>query len=402
MTDSGEDHPTDDGVLVVVIDHPPVNAIATPVRRRLFDALQRAIRDADVRAVVITGRGKLFSAGADLGEFAAGTALEAPSLHADILPLVAAMRKPVVAAVHGAALGGGLELALGCHDRVFAEGTRVGLPETTLGLMPGAGGTQWLPRAVGLARAADLIVRGRVEAIEALAGTALAHAIVPAPRVVEVAIRRAKALHAGDRAIGDRLVADADGLRRVREMAASLRARPDTLPGQLCALDAIALAASLDVAAGMRAEFALFEPLLASAESRALRHVFLAERRHRPDAESERFAPAFAERVRARLDRERAALVAAGADADAVARAAARWRSPAVAPTTDDPALADRLLGAVVDEGRCALAAGEVASEDDVDLALVRTGDFARVHGGAFFQARLRGVEARPERTTAG
>lgn len=156
------------GVAVLTIDNAPANTLNFAVRSALIAALEWAERSTDVHGVVLTGARGRFSAGADLAEFDSGLGLAEPSLHATILDFLDAMTKPVVAAIAGVALGGGLELALGCHYRVVAGDARLGLPESTFGFMPGAGGTQRLPRAVGLGRALDLILSGRaVDAEEA-------------------------------------------------------------------------------------------------------------------------------------------------------------------------------------------------------------------------------------------
>src|SRR5947209_2885910 len=136
----------DGDVAVVTADNPPVNALKHEVRAGLTEALAQARDDAEVKAVVIACAGRTFFAGADITEF--GKPPQAPSLH-DVIAAIEAMPKPVVAALHGTALGGGFELALACHFRVAASGARVGLPEVKLGLLPGAGGTQRLPRLVG-------------------------------------------------------------------------------------------------------------------------------------------------------------------------------------------------------------------------------------------------------------
>jgi 3-hydroxyacyl-CoA dehydrogenase len=153
-------------VAVIVIDNPPVNAGSHAVRAGLLDAIRQIGADAGVRAAVLTGAGTTFIAGSDLREF--GQPLQAPQLP-DVIAAIDGCGKPFVAALHGGAFGGGLELALGCDARVAAPGTRLGLPEVTLGIIPGAGGTQRLPRLVGMARAIRMICSGeRIDAREAL------------------------------------------------------------------------------------------------------------------------------------------------------------------------------------------------------------------------------------------
>src|ERR1700740_2203164 len=154
-------------IAVVTADNPPVNALKHEVRAGLAEALRQTRGDAAVKAVVIACAGRTFFAGADITEF--GKPPQAPSLH-DVIAAIEAMPKPVIAALHGTALGGGFELALACHFRVAIAGARVGLPEVKLGLLPGAGGTQRLPRLVGPEKALRMIVTGDpIGAREALA-----------------------------------------------------------------------------------------------------------------------------------------------------------------------------------------------------------------------------------------
>src|SRR5215208_7032268 len=131
-------------VAVITMNNPPVNGLGHATRLGLANALEQANADASVKAIVITGAGKAFSGGADITEFGTPKALAEPNLHSVILA-VEASDKPVVAAVHSVAMGGGLELALGCHFRIAAPGASIALPEVKLGILPGAGGTQRLP-----------------------------------------------------------------------------------------------------------------------------------------------------------------------------------------------------------------------------------------------------------------
>ena len=148
-----------DGVAVVTLHNPPVNGLGFAVRTGLQAALDAAAADDAVRALVIAGSGKMFSAGADISEFGKTPPPGTPHLPT-LIAAIEASQKPVIAAIHGVALGGGFELALGCHVRLAAPGTRVGLPEVTLGIVPGAGGTQRLPRLIGVPAALDVIVSG--------------------------------------------------------------------------------------------------------------------------------------------------------------------------------------------------------------------------------------------------
>ncbi len=146
-----------DGILILTIDNPPVNALSTSVRGGLFDELTKAKSDASVKAIVIACAGRSFISGADIREF--GKPPEPPGLH-EVLDLMENSTKPVIASIHGNALGGGLEVTLCCHFRICTADTRLGLPEVKLGLLPGAGGTQRLPRVVGPEKAVQMIVSG--------------------------------------------------------------------------------------------------------------------------------------------------------------------------------------------------------------------------------------------------
>ena len=160
-------------VAVLQIDNPPINGLGHVTRKSLIDGLGRALRDDDVRAIVITGTGKVFSGGADIKEFNTPAALAQPSL-LQLIDNVERSVKPVIAAVNGVCMGGGLELALGCHYRIATQDALLALPEVKIGLLPGAGGTQRLPRAIGAEKALQMIVSG--DPISA--GEALKHGLV--------------------------------------------------------------------------------------------------------------------------------------------------------------------------------------------------------------------------------
>src|SRR5207249_3691822 len=144
-------------VAVLTVDNPPVNALSQHVRKGLHDGIKRATADSGVQAVVMVCAGRTFIAGADITEF--GKPPSEPSLHA-VLDLIEGSPKPVVSAIHGTALGGGLEVTLACHYRVGVKDARFGLPEVKLGLLPGAGGTQRLPRVVGVEKGLQMMVSG--------------------------------------------------------------------------------------------------------------------------------------------------------------------------------------------------------------------------------------------------
>ena len=146
-------------IAVITMSNPPVNGLGLATRQGIVDGLQRANADAAVKAIVITGAGGAFSGGADIKEFGTDKSMQEPNLHS-VINAVENSGKPVVAAIHTVCMGGGLELALGCHYRVGAPGCQVALPEVKLGILPGAGGTQRLPRVVGVEAALNMIVSG--------------------------------------------------------------------------------------------------------------------------------------------------------------------------------------------------------------------------------------------------
>ena len=155
-------------VAVITLDNPPVNGLGHDTRLGIAQGLEKAENDTAVKAIVIIGAGKAFSGGADIREFGTPKTLAEPNL-LSVIALLESSTKPVVAAIHAVCMGGGLELALGCHYRVAAPGTQVALPEVKLGLLPGAGGTQRLPRVIGVENALNMIVSGEPVASELLA-----------------------------------------------------------------------------------------------------------------------------------------------------------------------------------------------------------------------------------------
>src|ERR1035441_10228336 len=150
------DYTSQRAVAVITLKNPPVNALGLGLRRAIADGVERAANDASIRAIVIVGSGNAFCGGADVSEFGRPVMAASPSLW-DLFALIENSPKPVVAAINGLALGGGLELALACHYRVAAAAAQIGLPEVKLGLLPGAGGTQRLPRLVGVERGLNMI-----------------------------------------------------------------------------------------------------------------------------------------------------------------------------------------------------------------------------------------------------
>jgi len=258
-------------IAVVTIDNPPVNALSQAVRRELLAAFSGFAADATISGIVITGAGRDFVAGADIREM--DMPLLDPSLP-DVLAVMETCPQPIVAAIRGNALGGGLELALACDRRIASSGATVGLPEVKLGIIPGAGGTQRLPRLVGTARAIALIAAGR------RIGAAEAASLGVVDAVAEgdvLAAARAEAGRAGKRRLSQLPVpsgdpaqvekAGTDAMRSARGVAAVARA-----------VEMVRLAAATPFAEAVQTERATFLALRDSAEAKALRHLFFAER----------------------------------------------------------------------------------------------------------------------------
>ena len=272
------EYSTRGAVAVITLNNPPVNGLGHSLRRGIVEGLDRAAADPGVKAVVLAGAGKGFSAGADIREFGTPLMTADPSLHA-VIQAVEASPKPVVAAIHGVAMGGGLELALACHYRVAASTAQVALPEVKLGLLPGAGGTQRLPRAVGLETALNMIVSGTTVPAAQLKGTRLFDAVGEGD-VVERAAALAETI--ADRRplplLRDLTVAhpSAEGFLAFARGAVATVSKG--YPAPLRCVDALAAAAAQPFEEGLRTERDLFLSLLGTTESSALRHAFFAER----------------------------------------------------------------------------------------------------------------------------
>ena len=274
------DYQVIDDVAVITLNNPPVNGLGLATRTAAVDGLRRAAADPAVRAIVVTGAGKAFSGGADIREFNSPRALTEPTLHT-LIRTVEDSAKPVVAAIHTVCMGGGLELALGAHYRVALPGAQIALPEVKLGLLPGAGGTQRLPRVLGLETALNMIVTGTPVPSEKLAGTRLFDEVLPAGSdLVAGAI------------VFARRVADARPLPKVRNLdvdhpdaaafLAAARARVKTeagpFPAPVECVETVAVSVEKPFEDGLKFERDRFIHLTQTMESKALRHAFFAER----------------------------------------------------------------------------------------------------------------------------
>jgi 3-hydroxyacyl-CoA dehydrogenase len=268
-------------VAVITLNNPPVNGLGLETRKGVTDGLEKAENDTQVKVIVIAGAGKAFSGGADIREFGSPKALAEPNL-LSLIKAVEASSKPVVAAIHSVCMGGGLELAMGCHYRIAAPGTQVALPEVKLGLLPGAGGTQRLPRVLGLETALNMIVSGepvKSELLASLPGQKLLD------RIAEGDVLEAAIAFAND-------VADKRPLPRVRDLKVThpnpdgflgfarntVGAMSKNFPAPLKCIDAVEASIKQAFDDGMRLEREAFVALMMTPESKALRHAFFGER----------------------------------------------------------------------------------------------------------------------------
>jgi len=268
-------------IAVITLNNPPVNGLGHATRLAVAEGVEKAENDAAIKAIVITGAGKAFSGGADIREFGSPKALAEPNL-GSLINRVESCTKPVVAAIHSVAMGGGLELALGCHYRVTAPGAKIALPEVKLGLLPGAGGTQRLPRALGVEPALNMIVSGEPVASEMLAqvpGQVLFQKVIDGD-LIDGAVQYAME------------IADKRPLPRVRDIKAqhpesqaffqfarnTVGAMAKNFPAPLQCVETVANSVSMKFEDGMRAERDAFQQLMLTPESKALRHAFFAER----------------------------------------------------------------------------------------------------------------------------
>jgi 3-hydroxyacyl-CoA dehydrogenase len=323
---------------VITVDNPPVNALSPGVPEGILAALEAARQDTSLRALVLRGAGATFIAGADIKEF--GKVTSGQATRSSPLPgLIRALEdspQPVVAAIHGNALGGGLEVAMGCHYRVAVRSAQVGQPEVKLGIIPGAGGTQRLPRLAGVAKALEMCMQGD----PVTADEALRHGIVD--RVVEGDLLEGAVAFLGEKLKGggphprtrDRADALGDAATNAPLFAAARKAAQEKSRGLLApaaAIDAIEAAVRLPFDEGLAREAELFRECLFSEQSKALIHVFFAERAVSRIPDVPRDTPAAPVR--------RAAVLGAGTMGSGIAMVYANAGIPVVLGETDAEAL---------------------------------------------------------------
>ncbi len=274
---SGADYRKEGAVAVIRLENPPVNGLAHAVRAGILAGLDKANQDPAVSAVVLAGSGRSFSAGADINELGTPRSSMEPNLPT-VIREIERSEKPVVAAVHGLAMGGGLELALGCHYRVAAPGAQISLPEVKLGLLPGAGGTQRLPRAVGLETALNMVVSGASVPSEKLAKAGLFDEVIEGDLLAgAVAFAQRVAAQRPLPVLREKRVEHPDAEAFLAFSRNMVTAASKGYPAPLKCLEAVA-ASVKPFEEGVAIERQLFLELLHSPESKALRHVFLAER----------------------------------------------------------------------------------------------------------------------------
>ena len=270
-------------VAVISLNNPPVNGLGLSTRQAITEGVEKAVQDASIKAIVITGHGKAFSGGADIREFGSPKATQEPNL-LSVIAQIENCAKPVVAAVHTVAMGGGLELALGCHYRIAAPGASIALPEVKIGLLPGAGGTQRLPRVLGVEPALNMIVSGEAiksEMLAMLPGQKLFDKISASPdSLMDEALKFAREVSA------------TRPLPRVRDLPCKhpqgdayfqftrnmVKGMAKNYPAPPKCVDAVQAATKKKFDEGMVIERELFMNLMWTPECRALRHLFMSQR----------------------------------------------------------------------------------------------------------------------------
>ncbi|TAL94615.1 MAG: 3-hydroxyacyl-CoA dehydrogenase [Paraburkholderia sp.] len=273
------DYTTRDGVAVITLNNPPVNGLGLPTRAGIVEGIERALSDASVTAIVLTGAGKAFSGGADITEFNTPKATQEPTL-ATAIKVVEGSTKPVVAAIHSVAMGGGLELALGTHYRLAAPGAQIALPEVKLGILPGAGGTQRLPRAIGLEAALNMIVSGAPVMSEKLAGTGLFDEVVEGDLLeAAIAFARKVGAQAGPHPrVRDRKIEHPNAEGFIQFARNGVAGAAKNFPAPHKCIDAIEAGVKNGFDKGLAFERECFVSLVQTPESHALRHAFFGER----------------------------------------------------------------------------------------------------------------------------
>jgi 3-hydroxyacyl-CoA dehydrogenase len=360
----------DGDVAVILVDNPPVNALSHGVRSGIYENLQAARDDPSIKAIVIGCKGRTFIAGADITEF--GKPPQSPGLH-EVLSLLDEIHKPTVAAIHGTALGGGLEVALACHFRVATESAKLGLPEVKLGILPGAGGTQRLPRLIGAEEALKMIVSGDPigaakakdlglidelsRGADAVSPAKVAEGRVVIQDVVADACALVRKVVAESRALirvrdrSEKLVYDE---KAFNEAAGNLTKRARGLEAPMACVESVRNALTLPFDEGMKRERELFMKLVTGDQSKSQRHIFFAEREALK-------VPDMPATTKAR-DVSKAAVIGAGTMGGGIAMCFANVGIPVTIIETEQAAL-DRGLGVIEKNYRATAARGGMTPE---------------------------------------
>jgi 3-hydroxyacyl-CoA dehydrogenase len=360
-----------DGVAVVTIDNPPVNALAPEVWDQIEQAVARGVADPAAEAIVLIGAGTTFIAGADIKAFdllktPADSMARSAKTHA-LLKRIEDATKPLVAALHGNALGGGLEVAQACHFRVATKDAKVGQPEVLLGIIPGAGGTQRLPRLAGATMALEMSTDGKpVPAAKALAAGIVDHIVDGDLLTGAIAFAKAKAKAGEIRKVREIVIADAGvtaGLEACRAMRASLGKTARGMTAPFAVVNAIEAGLTLPFDEGSVRERELFADCVVSSESKALRHLFFAERDVAKVPDIPRDTPTTAIR--------RAAVIGAGTMGGGIAMTYANAGIPVLLKDVDAAAL-DRGLGTIRRNYDLTMSKGKMTAEQvEKTMALI-------------------------------
>lgn len=360
------------GLAIISVNNPPVNTINAATRRELSQALADIGSRSDIRAVALLCEGSTFFSGADIGEFAGPPREEE---YRELFGGLEALPVPVVAGMHGTVLGGGLEIALACHYRVAVAGTRFGLPEVTLGIIPGAGGTQRMPRLIGVENALELILGARPVDVARARELGFLDAVIDAPvRAGTIAFTESLLQHGrGPRRTSELKVDPASATPAIRErLTAQARSQYPNRTAALTAIEAVFAAARLPFAQGLALESELVNRAKATVESRALVHVFFAERETRK-------VPGLSPDVRAR-PMARAAVVGAGTMGAGIAICFANAGLPVMLLDASREAL-DRGLASIADSYQSMVSRGRITPADQQQRLSLIQGvlDYARL-----------------------